>query len=240
MRKRLFRACYAVSAAAGTTVALGLGAVGANASVATTHPHRDTPQCQAYNGSVNCVTWEQYNGAGPLGLRIQATGGYANAPVIMAQRDTSDPTQDFIVTQLGRVTDNFNGGANTLGLNAYDNANYSKDELVSAEYAPGGVPTDLCLANVSNKLVLRQCNGLRWQTFIEATSTTVVVNGLPVGGNNPLSVAIPVGSAVILSCAHVFDNGQHLALTGSNTDGAQATFKHPTQNNLQFWVPRTP
>ena len=145
MRKRLFKACYAVSAVAGTTVALGLGAVSANASVATTHPHRDTPQCQAYNGLGRCVTWEQYNGLGPLGLRI------------------------------------------------------------------------------------------------EATATAVIVNGVPVGGSlGPLSVAVPVGSAVILSCAHVFDNGQHLALTGSNTDGAQATFKHPTQNNLQFWVPRTP
>jgi hypothetical protein len=235
MRKRLLRACSAVSAVAGVTMALGLGAAGAaSASVAT---HRDTPQCQAYGGgTTQCITWAEFAGGGSLGLRITATGGFVNAPVIMTQNDGSDPMQDFLVTNLGTVTTYFNGGANDLGLNAYDNTNYTNDELVSAEFAPGGVPTDLCVANVNDKLVLRQCNGLRWQTFIEATS--IVEGGI--GGGNPLSVTIPNNSALILSCAHVFDNGQHLALTGSNIDGVQGTFSHPHQTNLQFWSPETP
>jgi hypothetical protein len=246
MRKRYFRAWYAASAAAGITVALGLGAVSANASVAIHRSHHDTPMCQAYNANGNCQTWEQYNGGGTLGLRITATGGYVNAPVIMTQRDTSDPMQDFIVTPLGRVTDYWNFGANDIGLNAYDNANYTNDLVVLAEFAPGGVPTDLCVANVNNKLVLRQCNGLRWQAFIAANSDADTAGpgpmaGLTVGGSmGPLSIVVPFESTMLLSCAHVFDNGQHLAMTGSNVDGAQATFKHPTQNNLQFWVPDAP
>jgi hypothetical protein len=244
MRKRYFRACFATSAAAGITVALGLSAVGANASVAVHRTHRDTPMCQAYNGSLNCVTWAQVDPTGvppTLGLRIEATSGAVNAPVIMSQTDTSNPMQDFIVTPIGRVTDYWNGGGNDIGLNAYDNANYGTDEVVVAEFAPGGVPTDLCVANVNNKLVLRTCNGLRWQAFIEANSDPDVVAGVTIGGAmGPLSVLTPGDSTMLLSCAHVFDNGQHLAMAGSNVDGAQATFKHPVQSQLQFWAPDYP
>jgi hypothetical protein len=259
MRKHLFRACSAASAA-GITAALCLGSTAASASVAmpgSTHP--DTPQCQAYNsgGTLHCITWAQSSGTGTLGLRITATGGYVNARVLLTQADSSDPMQDFLVTTLGTVSQYFNNGANDLGLNAYDNVEYGNDELVSAEFAPGGVPTDLCLANVNDKSVLRRCNGLRWQTYIEATSVRAhCTSGVPSGpgGQTPLGIVVPFGnpgsyncagdpavppasiSTMLLSCAHVFDNGQHLAMTGSNTDGAQGKFRHPTQNNLQFWA----
>jgi hypothetical protein len=257
MRKHLFSVRAAASVAAGITVALCLGAAGASASVHRTHP--DTPQCQAYNSGApaHCVTWAEASGTGTLGLRITASGGYVNAPVIMTQTDSSDPMQDFLVTTLGTVSQYWNGGGNDLGLNAYDNTEYGNDELVSAEFAPGGVPTDLCLANVSDKLKLRRCNGLRWQTFIEATSVQAHCSGgapSGPGGQTPLGIVVPFGnpgsydcaagpavppvniSAMLLSCAHVFDNGQHLAMTGSNTDGAQGRFTHPTQSNLKFWA----
>jgi hypothetical protein len=283
MGKRYFRACATVSAA-GLTAALSLGATSASAAVAGHRMHRDTPQCQAYNGggSVHCVTWAQDVGNGPLGLRIAATGGFVNAPVTMQQADSSDPMQDFLVTNLGLVSTYFNGGANDLGLNAYDNTNYGNDMLVSVEFAPGGVPTDLCLGNKNNNLQLRQCNGLRWQTFIEATSVQYTCASIfgdlltGPGGQAPLSINIPTGNVgtqtglgtagsladaptgydcddsdfaagtsvpitnvgvMLLSVARVFDNGQHRALTGSNIDGAQATFTHPWQNNREFWIP---
>jgi hypothetical protein len=288
MRQRCFRACVA-AAAGGTVAVVCLAPAAATAAVTGHGPHRDTPQCLAYNsgGPVHCVTWAQDSGGSP-GLRITATGGYVNAAVIMTQADHSDPMQDFLVTPLGTVTAYFNGGNNDLGLNSYDNVNYGNDELVSVEFAPGGVPSDLCLGNVSNKLLLRHCNGLRWQTLIEATSVQYHCAGsgdalAGPGGQTPLGVVVPGGNVgteatipggtgsladsgaggsgpfgydcdgdsgpsstatvpisgvftMLLSCAHVFDNGQHLALTGALTDGARATFTHPRQANTEFWA----
>ncbi len=292
MRKRFFRACCAVSAA-GVTVALGLGAAGASASVAMHRTHHSTPMCAAYGiANAKCTTWLVDNGSPATevtSLGLMATGAFVNAPVVLTGNDTSDPMMDFIVTRLGTVTNYWNAGFNDIGLNAYDNAEYGNDELVSIEFAPGGVPTDLNLANVNDKLVLRQANGLRWQTFIEATSvqyncfsnTTEIVAAAEndtltgPGGMTPLGIAVPTGNVgtqaflggpgsladtggtaydcdadggagaanvapfvytMLLSCAHVFDNGQHLAMNGTLVDNSQVTFWHPVQSNDEFWA----
>src|ERR1700730_9151371 len=91
MRERYFRACVA-AAAGGTVAVVCLAPAAATAAVTGHGPHRDTPQCLAYNsgGPVHSLTWAQDSGGSP-GLRITATGGYVNAPVIMTQADHSDP-----------------------------------------------------------------------------------------------------------------------------------------------------
>jgi len=217
MRKRFTTAFLATSASVAATVALGLGAAGsASASVAS---HKATPECLA---QTNCVTPDLYSPSGSPELVLQAAGLFKNAPVIVQPNDTTEFLQDWVYIDLGTVGSYYTEDvSNTLGLTGFDNANYGSDELYQLEFSPGGIPSGYCAASVNNRMVLRWCNGSKFQTYIAADSILGAWN--TADGTFGLSVVQAANAA------------HHNTATGSRSVGAQVTFQRPWNNNNQDW-----
>jgi hypothetical protein len=223
MRSRLIGAFFAMSASAAVTVSLGLGAAGpASASANWPRAHRATPECLVLP---NCVSVYQFTRRNSPLLVLEATGAVSNAPVILSADDPADSRQDWTYIDLGNIgTYKAEGLRGTLGLTRFDLAHYGNDEMYQLEFSPAGIPSGFCAANVAKRMVLRVCNGSRFQTMIST-------NGIGGSGMSPLSYWYGLSVAPASVAAH------HLTVTGSRVPGAQVTFSRPVISNNQFWQP---
>lgn len=224
MSTRCVSAFLAASALAAVAVALSLGTAGsASASVSWPAAQRATPECLVLP---NCVSLYQFGPVNSPQLVLEATGVFPNAPVIVNADDPTDSDQDWTYIDLGTVgiyqTAAFR---NRFGLNGFDFANYGADEMYQLEFSPAGIPSGLCAANVANRMVLRTCNGSRFQTMISADKVRRMRTA-PLSYYYGLSVA-----------QHAAVPAHHLSVTGSRFQGAQVIFTRPVISDNQFWQP---
>jgi len=223
MPRRLIRALFAVSASAAAAATLGLSAAGpASASVSRMSARQATPGCLVLP---DCVSVYQFGPMAGRQLVLEATGAISNAPVISSAEDPTDAEQDWTYLDLGTVGSyHAEWARDPLGLTGFDVAHYGRDELYQLEFSPAGVPTGLCAANVADQMVLRDCNGSRFQTMISA-------NGVRGGRTLPLSYCYG------LSVAQASVAARHLSVTGSRLPGERVTFSRPVTSGNQFWQP---
>lgn len=224
MRRPMTKAVLSVSAAGVMVVAAFAGtAIGPVA--AAVRAHRDTLMCQQVT---NCVTPRLYgDSTSVLGQALEVSpqiSKLSNAPVVVAPYDSTELLQDWLYIDYGSVASYQSLGA--FGLTAFDFSNYHSGELYALEFAPAGIPTGYCAANVSDKMVLRACNGSVFQTYI----------GIPdvVGG-----LVAPSGIYYFfeyaLSVARVSAIAHHYAATGSRLPDVQVYFTTPRFDVNQWW-----
>ncbi len=148
----------------------------------------------------------------------------SNAPVLVAPHDPTDIMQDWTYIDYGSVASYAPFGG--FGLTAFDFRNYASGELYALEFNPAGIPSGYCAANVSDRMVLRTCNGSAFQTYIGISN---VVGGL----------SAPSGQGYFfeygLSLAQVSNNAHHDAATGSRLPGTQVYFTTPRNTVNQWW-----
>lgn len=144
-----------------------------------------TPACTHGTFTGYCGT-QADNEASPLVFDVKGQSATVGQPVIGYPDSTLDPATDFIALA-------YDGGAYKMFI-----------------YAPQGRPSDLCLAEPFQfaGLVLRPCNGLRWQLFNatqigstvfytwtnKATGDIVTANGLRGQLTGVQAPAVPTGS----------------------------------------------
>lgn len=209
--------------AAGVAIMLLLGFSSAGqASVSAEGPraHRATPECLLLP---NCVSVYQYGRVISWQFVLQAVGIFSNAPVIVGTGDPGNPGQDWAYIDLGTVSDyQHQGLSGTLPLDRFDITSYGADEVYQLESSPGGHPSGYCAANVANRMLLRVCNGSKFQTFIAADS---------VGRGH----ASPASYCFGLSAVYAPVRAHHLMITGSRIRGTRVTFSRPVAGDSQFW-----
>jgi hypothetical protein len=223
MSARFRRALIANSAGlAVASVLILCGAAVARASSAGPAAHGATPECLILP---SCLSVYQFGPVSAPELVLQAAGAFPGAPVVMAADDFRRPGQDWTYVDLGTVASYKHRGLRvTLPINKFDIVNYGPDEVYQLEFTPDGHASGYCAANVSNRMVLRVCNGSQFQTLI-----AVSVLGRGRGA--------PVSYWYGLSAAHVPGAAEHLSVTGSRSAGAQVTFTVPVSSDQQFWQP---
>ena len=198
-------------------VAAGLGPAGAGSAEASGPAGGATPQCAA--ATHFCGTPLLYAADVSASLAMTATAGTANSPIIVAPVDRSDFHQDWMLELTGGLPP----GARRWEPRepAADGPRRPAPENAFLEFSPGGLTTDMCAANVNDKLVLRHCNGSNWQIFLITTSA----NGL-----QP-----PIFWSYFLSDVVARATGQHLAMTSSRLSGSQIRFAEPRYSQGQWW-----
>jgi hypothetical protein len=175
-----------------------------------------TPQCAA---TTFCATPALYGSRPELWLGMAVAAGVPNAPVIVERIDPSDPGQDWTIELAAQPPA---GPARRQVRPGFRAPHIPAPHLAALEYSPGGIRTDLCAANVADRLVLRHCNGTNWQLFIITTG--------PGGGALP-----PGGWWYFLSNVHAGATGRHLAMAAAHFPGARITFAEPRFASSQWW-----
>lgn len=203
---------------------LGIGSPGlASASVTRMATPGATPQCQA---APNCGSLGLYNPSGPPVRVLQATFRYSGAPVTLGLNDSTSVRQDFTYIDLGTVGD-YESQPNTLGLTAFDFANYGSDPIFRLEFSPAGIPSGLCITNSGNRMTLRRCDGSKSQTFFRTRH--VLGTWFASADSNYVLSVLQAPAAV-----------HHLAATGSLTDCKQIFFSPVMTSASQDWIPVPP
>jgi hypothetical protein len=160
----------AFAVAATMTMVGGVSAAGLLPAVA------QTPSCGG-----NCITFfgDEY---GPsFVLDVLRQGEKVGQPVILFRDSNSDPAEDFTIFDQGTVTDFYNSGLVSDGLNF----NYGNEEAYEYEYSPFGVDSGLCVgvgstAANGTPVALEPCGETSKTIWVEDTND----NG--VGPVNPL------------------------------------------------------
>lgn len=227
MRKGFMKALIASSVTAAAAVAAGAGAVvPASASVAAGAVPGYTAMCHTVSG---CFTPRLYgDSVTPLGQAMELSptvNSLRSAQVLVAPNDATSILQDWIYVDYGTAS-SYQAYGGIVGLTAFDYRNYGPAHLFALEFAPAGLPTGFCLANVSNTAVLRTCNGSVFQTFI---NTATAVGGL----------TTPTVTGYLfdyyLSAVQVANTAHHYAATGSRLGGVQVTFTTPRYQANEWW-----
>lgn len=225
MRTRFSRAFFATAAMAAVSLATGLAIAGpasaAPAAPAASAGGKATVQCLTL---LDCDTLRQYDPtAAAAGLAMQISSFRGSTPIVVYPNDGTSFLQDWTYIDLGTVNSYNNGGIEPWGLTAFDFANYGTDHLYEVEFSPAGIPTGYCAGNASNVLLLRSCNGSKYQTYIAAASV--------------LGNTAHTGFFYYLSLAQVPNGAHHYALTGSLALNTGITFKTVGYYVTQWWQP---
>jgi hypothetical protein len=77
---------------------------------------------------------------------LTASGSTSGSSVVMSAASTTSTAEDWTPEQEGDVANAVSAGVLSAKLNML----YSTDQLVEFQSAPGGVPSDLCVANTAN------------------------------------------------------------------------------------------
>ena len=204
--------------------ALGLwaGTAGpASASAARPGTQLATPGCLLLP---NCVSLYRYGRPGPPELVLEAAGEHTGAPLIVGVSNPANLNQDWTYIGLGTVAHYRRQELpDPLHLSAFDVSQYGSAELYQLEFSPGGAASGLCGANVGNKLMLRGCNGSRFQTLLSAARVR--------------SRMAPPGYFYGLSAAQASVPGHHLAISGPGQAGSRIALARPGPGIGQLWQP---
>jgi hypothetical protein len=191
------------------------GTAGTASAAAAGPPPRRTPQCEA--ASFFCVTPVLFRGGEGVPLAMAVPLPAVSAPIVAECLDPSDPGQDWTLELIGARPPGARPGRPRPGARRRP-----APQQAYLEYTPGGLRSDLCAANVGNRLKLRGCTGSNWQVFI--------VTPAPAGGG-----IAPDGWFYLVSDVKAAATGRHLTMTAARVPGAPVVFAAPGSFQDQWW-----
>jgi hypothetical protein len=177
MRHRFIRVCYALAASTAVTTTLGLSVVStASASTHIVKPHA-TPSCGATCASM----FSERFGFSLVMTSLHKRSAIGNR-LVLAQSSNSNVGQDFVVNDIGAVSD-LCGAESVGGLDpaSYACLNYgtvgSGFDVFEANYTPAGVPTDVCAglatnAHTGEAVTLQTCGTPRSEWIADVNNLT--------------------------------------------------------------------
>ena len=229
----MFRRLNWIKLAPFAAVALALAAIPATPALAGGGMFpAGTPQCHVLPGCGSILLYGSPDN--PFGQALTVTAGRGSrgsAPVVVHPDSITDPGQDWTLIFDGLVS--AYAATGEYGLTAFDFANYGSARLISLEFTPAGIPTGYCAANVSERMVLRTCNGSVFQTFLLIGTTVAVRGTLAYGLVRANSETSGVG--VILSAVQAKSIYHHYAATGSLRYDVQVSFATLVARGIQAW-----
>ncbi|HTX28984.1 MAG TPA: HYR domain-containing protein [Streptosporangiaceae bacterium] len=181
------------------TAAATLAVVGGAAMAVTLPAHAETPEC-----GLACV--DLYGGVpAELGqasflIEAYAQGQATGTPIVLSPVTNSDPGEDFTIDNQGPVSELFEAGLVSAGVDQH----YGGDTAYELEYSPYGAPTGECAgvaatATSGEHVTLQPCGVSGKTIWIVDSSASItdsfvpLINGSDTNFSDPFVLTFPSG-----------------------------------------------